>query len=407
MTIRSEAVRRRPSKIGKNIPTERKACRVKRVTTYVVGMRWRNCVFVRVETDDGVTGVGEGTLEFQPLAVEAAIRTLADRYVIGQSAFSIERLWLEMYRNEFARGSAIINSAIAAIEMALWDIVGKALDRPVYDLLGGRVHADLPAYANAWYGVGSSNKEIAAAARAVAKKGYRGLKMDPFGGAGRDPEAQILRKGVDLVAAVRDAVGPDMDIMIDCHGRFSPGTAISVARDLEPSRLFWMEEPTDPENPHALDKVGRNIATRLATGERCYTRFHLQSMLATNAIDVLQPDPIHVGGILESKKIAAIADAQYIPVSFHNPFGPVATAAAVQLDTCTTNFVMQESFCEYDVPWRFALLDQAPRPMKGRFAIPDGAGLGVGDLVLDTVKAHPYDPKAFLPMWTNDWAKNF
>ena len=385
----------------------RKVCRITRVSTFVVGMRWRNCVFARLETDDGLTGVGEGTLEFQPLAVEAAIRTLAERYVIGSSAFSIERLWLEMYRNEFARGEAIINSAIAAIEMAMWDIIGKALNRPIYDLLGGRAHESLPCYANAWYGAGGSAKEIAQAAAAVRSKGYRGLKFDPFGSAGRDPEARELRKGVDIANAIRDSVGPDMDIMIDCHGRFSPGTAISVARDLEPCRLFWLEEPTDPENPAALAKVGRNISTRLATGERCYTRFHLQSMLASNEIDVLQPDIIHVGGILEGKKIAAIADAQYVPVSFHNPFGPVATAAAIQLDACTTNFVMQESFCEYDVPWRFDLLEFAPRPVDGRYAIPDRPGLGVGDFVFDALSAHPYDPKAFLPMWTNDWAKNF
>jgi len=385
----------------------RRDCRVTAVQTHVVGMRWRNCVFVRIETDDGITGVGEGTLEFQPLAVQAAIGQLASRYVIGQSAFAIERLWLEMYRNEFARASAIINSAIGAIEMALWDIVGKALDRPVYDLLGGQVHEDLPAYANAWYGTGSSVAEIALAARAVAAKGYRGLKFDPFGGAGRDPERAVLRRGVEIVAAVRDAVGPDMDIMIDCHGRFSPGTAIEVARDLAPSGLFWMEEPTDSENAHALAAVGRNIPMRLATGERCYSRFLLQSLLATNEIDVLQPDPIHVGGILESKKIAAIADAQYVPVSFHNPFGPVATAAAIQVDTCTTNFIMQESFCEYDVPWRFDLLEHAPRPVRGRYAIPRRAGLGVGDLVMDTVRAHPFDPAAFLPMWTNDWAARF
>jgi galactonate dehydratase len=385
----------------------RRDCRVTAVQTFVVGMRWRNCVFVRVETDDGISGVGEATLEFQPLAVEAAVRQLAQRYVIGQSAFAIERLWLEMYRNEFARACAIVNSAIGGIEMALWDIVGKALDRPTYELLGGRAHEDLPAYANAWYGAGSGINEIAAAAKAVAARGYRGLKFDPFGGSGRDPERAALRRGVETVAAVRDAVGPDMDILIDCRGRFSPGTAIEFARDLAPSDLFWMEEPTDSENAHALAAVGRNIPMRLATGERCYSRFLLQSLLATNEIDVLQPDPIHVGGILESKKIAAIADAQYVPVSFHNPFGPIATAAAIQVDSCTMNFIMQESFCEYDVPWRFDLLERAPRPVNGRYAIPTLAGLGVGDLVMETAKAHPYDPDAFLLMWTNDWTKRF
>ncbi|HET6469339.1 MAG TPA: mandelate racemase/muconate lactonizing enzyme family protein, partial [Geminicoccaceae bacterium] len=340
-------------------------------------------------------------------AVEAAVHHLAGRYVIGSTAFEIERLWRDMFRNEFARGGPVVNSAIGAIEMALWDIVGKALDRPVYDLLGGRIHDDLPAYANAWYGAGSSVGDVAKAAKAVAERGYRGLKFDPFE-CGRDPDPKELRRAYELVAAVRDAVGPDVEVLIDCHGRFSVGTAIAVARALEPCDLYWLEEPTDPENVGALAKIGRSIGTRLATGERCYTRYHLQALLATNEVQVLQPDIIPVGGILEAKKIAAMADACYIPVSYHNPFGPVATAAAIQLDACTSNFVMQESFCEYDVPWRFDLLANCPRPVNGRYAIPTAAGLGGIDLNVDAVREHPYDEGAFLPMWGGpNWRARF
>jgi galactonate dehydratase len=308
-----------------------------------------------------------------------------------------------MFRNEFARGGPILNSAIGSIEMALWDIVGKALDRPVYDLLGGKVRDRLPAYANAWYGAGADLSEIGRAAAEVARKGYRGLKMDPFGNAGRDPDAKLIRSAVEMVARVRDAVGPDVEVLIDCHGRFSPGSAISIAQELEPYKLYWFEEPCDPENVQALSKVGRSIRTRLATGERCYTKYHLQALLATNEIGVLQPDPIHVGGILESKKIAAIADAGYIPVSFHNPFGPVATAAAIQLDTCTTNFIMQESFCEYSPAWRFDLIEHPPRPRDGGYDVPTRAGLGVGRFRPEAAKAHPFEPQAFLPMWKADW----
>ena len=166
---------------------------------------------------------------------------------------------------------------------------------------------------------------------------------------------------------MRGAVGPNVDLMIDAHGRFSPGSAIAIARELEPFDLFWLEEPCDPENAASLAMVGRNIKTRLATGERCTSRAAMAGLLETHEVDVLQPDIIHVGGIMESKKIAAMADAYYLPVSFHNPFGPVATAAAVQLDACTTNFVMQELFCEYDVDYRFDLLDHAPRPQNGRY----------------------------------------
>jgi galactonate dehydratase len=383
--------------------TTRRECRVTRIDTYVVGAKWCNWVFAQAFTDEGIEGIGEGTCEFQPRAVEAAIQQLAQRVVVGRSAFAIERLWQEMFRNEFARGGPILNSAIGAIEMALWDIVGKALDRPVYDLLGGCVRDRLPAYANAWYGAGASLAEIGRAAAEVARKGYRGLKLDPFGHAGRDPDAKLIRSAVEMVACVRDAVGPDVEVLIDCHGRFSPASAIAIARELEPCKIYWFEEPCDPENVQALAKVGRSINTRLATGERCYTKYHLQALLAAGEVGVLQPDPIHVGGILEAKKIAAIADAAYTPVSFHNPFGPVATAAALQLDACTTNFIMQESFCEYSPGWRFDLVEHPPRPREGGYDVPNAAGLGVGRFVPEAALAHPFDPDAFLPMWVPDW----
>jgi galactonate dehydratase len=386
---------------------ERKDCRITRIDTYVVGARWCNWVFAHVHTDDGISGVGEGTCEWQATAVEAAIRTLGNRVAVGQSAFQIEKLVLEMFRNEFARGGPILNSAMAAIEIACWDIVGKALGRPVYDLLGGRLYERLPAYANAWYGAGASLAEVAKAAGEVAARGYRGLKLDPFGSSGRDPDRKAIRSAVEMVAAVREAVGPDVEVLIDAHGRLSPGSAIAIARAMEPSDIYWLEEPCDAENVGALAKIGRSIRTRLATGERCYTRYHVQALLASGEVGVLQPDPMHVGGILEAKKIAAIADAAYIPVSYHNPFGPVATAACLQLDTCTTNFIMQESFCEYTPPLRFDLLDNPPRPRGGHYEIPTGPGLGVGEFRPEAAKEHPYDPDAFLPMWRENWRASF
>ena len=385
---------------------DRRDCRIVRVTAYVVGMRWRNCVFAHVETDDGISGIGEGSLEYQPKAVAAAIDQLAARYAVGRSAFDIERLLNDTLRNEFSRGP-IINSALAAIEMAMWDIVGKALDRPVYDLLGGMVHEQLPAYANAWYGAGATPAEIATAAAAVAARGYRGLKFDPFEDAGRDPDRASIRRAADIAIAVRDAVGPDVDLMIDAHGRFSPGSAIAAAEALEPAALFWLEEPCDPDNAASLAAVGRAIRTRLATGERCTSRFLVPALLEMHEIDVLQPDIIHVGGILEAKKIAAMADAYYVPVSFHNPFGPVATAAAVQLDACTTNFIMQESFCEYDVPWRFDLVEHAPRPVGGHYDVGDRAGLGIGEFRPDVAASHPFEPDAFLPLFMPRWSARF
>ena len=327
------------------------------VETYLVGTRWCNWVFAQVFTDDGIKGVGEGTCEWQAKAVEAAIQQLAARHVIGQSAFAIERCGRRCSGTSSRAAGRSSTARSARIEIALWDIVGKALDRPVHELLGGRVRERLPAYANAWYGAGASPpRSRPRRARCRAKAIAASSSTRSATPAATRPGA--IRQAVELVAAVRDAVGPQMEVLIDCHGRFSPASAIAIAQELEPYRLYWFEEPCDPENVHALAKVGRSIRTRLATGERCYTKHHLQALLRDCEVGVLQPDIMHVGGILEAKKIAAIADASYIPVSYHNPFGPVATAAAIQLDACTTNFIMQESFCEYSEPWRFDLLEQ-------------------------------------------------
>lgn len=384
-------------------------CRITRIDTHVVGARWLNWVLVQVHTDDGIKGVGEGTCEWQPTAVEAAVRELARRYAIGRPAMAIEALWWDMFRNEFARGGPILNSAIAAIEMALWDIKGKALGVPVFELLGGRLRSRIPAYANAWYGPAAGTEAIAAAAAAVKAKGYRGLKLDPFENCGRDPDSRQLLRCLETVRAVREAVGPEMEILIDAHGRFSPGTAIRIGRTFAELDVYWFEEPTDAENLAALAEVGRALGSvRLATGERIYTRHHLPPLLATNQVRVLQPDPIHVGGLLEAWKIAAMADASYLPVSFHNPFGPVATACCLQLDACVPNFVMQESFCEFTPAHRFDLVEHPPRPRDGGYDLSDRPGLGVGELVVEAARAHPYEPEAFLPMWGGqDWRKGF
>src|SRR6476469_9109325 len=233
------------------VQQDQRACLITKVTTYVVGARWRNFVFAHVETDDGISGIGEGSLEYQPKAVEAAIQQLTARHAIGRSAFATEKLWHDILRNEFMH-SPIINSAAAALEMAMLDIAGKALGRPIHDLLGGKVHEILPAYAHAWYGAGKTARELGAAA---AARGYRGLKFDPFEDAGRDPDKASIRKAVEIVEAVRAAVGPDVDLMIDAHGRVRPGSAIAMARDLEPADLFWLEEPCDPENAASLAMV--------------------------------------------------------------------------------------------------------------------------------------------------------
>jgi galactonate dehydratase len=380
--------------------------KVRQVETHLVGANWRNFVFVRVLTDDGLGGVGEATIEWQPEAVAAAVRQLAERHLVGRSAFEIEGVWQRMYRDEFIRGDAVLLSAIGGIEIALWDIIGQALGEPIHRLLGGPVRESLPAYANGWYRGERRPDLYADQARAVVGQGYRALKFDPFGANGREMPRSEFNLAVDIIGAVREAVGPDVELLIECHGRFSPPQAIELGRAIDEFRPYWIEEPTDPENIAALEQCARGFTTRLATGERSFGKYQTFELLRRGFVDVLQTDLVHSGGILETKKIAAMADACFIPVAPHNPYGPVAEMATLHLDSCTTNVFIQESFSEFDVEWRGELVEGAPQIRNGTYSIPDRPGLGL-QLNLDAVAEHPYDAHAFLPMWREAWADRF
>jgi galactonate dehydratase len=373
--------------------------KVSSVEVFLVGHEWNNLVLVRVRTDTGVSGLGEGTMQWQARTVAAAIDHMATRYVLGASPFEVERLIQSMYRNEYARGGPVLNSAIAAIEFALWDICGKSLGQPVYNLIGGKVHDRIPAYANGWLDPEKGASDIATAARKVVDAGYRGLKFDPFWGAGRDPDLAVIRAGMDDVAAVRSAVGPDVRIMVDGHGRFSVGTASQVAHQLAENGVYWFEEPVDPENYIALGQVARPAGLLIATGERCYSRYQVPQLLALGKPHVMQPDPIQVGGLLEAKKIAVLAESNYLPVSFHCPFGPIATAAILQLNAATTNIVSQESFSEFDAAWRRELVANCPMPVGGSYAVSHLPGLGGIELNESVVRDHPYQERAIQSMW--------
>ena len=361
--------------------------RLESFRTFIVHDGYRSFVFLKLYADDGTTGVGEGTVEWNELAAEACIRQTCGR-IMGADPFRTEALWERLYRDSYWRNDLIINSAISAIDQACWDLKGKKLGVPVHALLGGKRRERLRAYANAWYFGCATPEEFARAALRMVKEGYGALKWDPFGDADLTMTGPAMAATVANVAAVREAVGPDVDLAIEVHGRLSPAWAIEMARRLKPFSPFFYEEPVPVEDVEALARVARAIEIPVATGERLCTKFAFQELLRRQAVDIVQPDLCHAGGLTEVKKIAALAEASYVQVAPHNASGPIGTAAAVQLDATIPNFLIQEFFV-VQAPWIEEVVAGGPRVEGGEIVVPDGPGLGV-ELHEEAALAHPF-----------------
>jgi galactonate dehydratase len=268
--------------------------------------------------------------------------------------------------------------------------------------MGGKVHDRLKAYANGWYQVERTPEAFAAATEKVVARGYRGLKLDPFGGGGYELSRDERLRSIAIVEAVRAAVGPEVEILIEMHGRFSPASAAQIARELEPFDPTWVEEPVPPDNMIELKKAADQIQVPVATGERCYTRYGFKELLQSGAADVIQPDVLHCGGMLELKKIAAMADAYFVTVAPHNSQGPVCTAASVHVDFTLTNFKIQECFDDFVEPFIKQAVPGAPEvSADGYFDLPERPGLGL-DLDLDLIAEHPQRELHF-DLWADDW----
>lgn len=349
-----------------------------------------NWVFVKVLTDEGIHGVGEATLEYRELTVAEAIKEL-ERTFLGRDPHQIEALWHEAYRSTYFRGGPVYMSALSGVEMALWDIKGKALGVPVYQLLGGKVRDSVPCYANGWFAPAKAPAEFAAKAKEAVAAGFAGLKWDPFGSAYLDIGREEFRLALECIGAVRDAVGDQADLLIEGHGRFNIATAVRIARELEHLPIFWFEEPVPPDDLNALREVKQRSRVPIAAGERLYSRWEASRFLEMGCADYIQPDVSHCGGIGELKKIAAMAEARHIAICPHNPSGPVANAATLQLGACTPNFFIHETMAA-DVPWRTEIADEQVRFERGRMVIPDVPGLGI-ELNEEAIAAHPYQAR--------------
>jgi galactonate dehydratase len=379
---------------------------VTRFETFLANAGLRNYLFIRLHTDTGLTGIGEATLEWQEKAVQVLAHEWVEGHILGRDPFDIESIVGGMIRDQY-QGGATVMSAISGVEIALWDLIGKACGQPVYRLLGGRCHLRLPAYANGWYGGARTPAEYTERARDVVARGYQALKFDPFGIAWKDMTSDEAEAAVERVAAVRAAVGPAVTLLIEFHGRLSAGSAVAMIRRLERfGPLGWCEEPVAPESVELLAEVRRAVTTPLAAGERLYTLADFARMIGLRAVDVVQMDIAHCGGLLMSKKIAALAAVQDLRVAPHCSIGPVALAACLHFDLSTPNFMIQEAFAEFDVPWRNALVGGWNPLRNGECVLGDEPGLG---LTLDenVLAEHPYRANTFPSLWDEQWLRNF
>jgi galactonate dehydratase len=378
--------------------------KISRLTPLVLGTPWRNLIYLKMETDEGLVGYSEARSVNRTEAVLGYLEGIGKRYVLGSDPLRIEELVQRIFVGDFARVDDIAGIGIALVETACWDIFGKAVGQPVYQLLGGAVRDRIKAYANGWYAVERTPEAIVEAARRVIDKGYRALKIDPFGAGLYEMERAEKNRSIAIIEAVRGVVGPDVDILIEMHGRFSPATAIDIARDLEPFRPAWIEEPVPPDNPEAMAKAAAKIRLPIATGERLHSRFEVRRLLELGAVDVLQTDITESMGLLESKKIAAMADASYVTFAPHNVGGPVSTATCLHLAACTTNFVIQEHFNDFVDSWvkQAASGPGYPEVVDGYFALPGGPGLGV-ELNEDFIREHPPKDGTSFNLFQKDW----
>jgi len=349
--------------------------KIKSMELFKVPPRW---LFLKITTESGLVGWGEPIVEGKADTVATAVEEMKD-YLIGKNAGHIEDIWQMLYRGAFYRGGPILTSAISGIEQALWDIKGKALGVPVYELLGGPVRDKIKVYS--WIG-GDRPANVAEEAAKKLEEGYTAIKMNATEDLEWIDTHSKLQETLDRVQAIRDKVGRKLDIAMDFHGRVHKAMAKVLMKELEPYKLMFVEEPVLTENEEDFLELSRHCSIPIATGERNYTRWGFKNMLKNGGVDIIQPDLSHAGGILEVKKIAAMAEAYDVAVAPHCPLGPIALAACLQLDFCTPNAFIQEQSLGIHYNKGSDLLDYLEDPdvfkySKGYVNILKDPGLGI------------------------------
>ncbi|MFP3896983.1 MAG: mandelate racemase/muconate lactonizing enzyme family protein [Anaerolineales bacterium] len=350
----------------------------------------RNWLVVKLNTDDPqIYGLGDASPMENEEQVKGLVSDFVKKYLAGKDPLDTEVHWTTMYQDPHGRGGRLTTTALSGLDIALWDIKGKILDRPVYQLLGGAQRKRIRVYANGWYTNPGTPEQNAEEAKRVVEMGYDALKFDPFG---QRNYYRISLEEADLaearVAAVREAVGPHVDILVEAHAKFDVMNAIQLGKRLEPYRPLFYEEPVSQENLSELLEVRRKVDIPIATGERLYIKFPFAQIVEAHAADVLQPDIANAGGITELKKIATIAEAKHITMAPHNVCSPVGAMAEFHLDASLVNFEIQEYHAEFYTGHYFTVFHGLPRPVEGYVTLSDAPGLGL-EIDEDEIAAHP------------------
>ncbi len=379
--------------------------RITDIETATVGAGWKNWLFVRVHTDAGISGLGEGTLNGFIRTTEAAVREL-QHLAIGQDPRRITALAKRLLDSVSLDGGHIHRTAIAAIETACWDILGKSLGVPVHQLIGGRMRDSVLGYANGWYRTERTPEAFLAAAEGVIAKGFKAMKLDPFGTASGFLAKDELDLAHDILALLREKLPAGTLLLIDVHARFTEVEAIRAAQRLAPLDLYWWEEPTTRDRQETVHAVARACPIPVATGEMYDTVGQFFTLAEGGGVNIFQPEPMSLGGIGNTLAVAHLALAHGSYIAPHQSGGPVATAVCLQLAAAVPNFLIQEHFDAFNEPWTRDLVSWHPviDPANGHLSLPEAPGLGI-ELDDAVARAHPYDPGAYLNVHAEGWEK--
>lgn len=375
--------------------------RIASYSSAIVGNPWKNWFFIRLETQNGLQGFGEASLNGFAKTVETAVSELKG-YFIGKSPFDVTKIVNDMLLGVYSDGGQIQRSAVAAVEGACWDIIGKFHQRPVWDLWGGRVRSRIPIYANGWYRRERSPESFAECAKEALEHGFTALKFDPFGEVRGGVDSREQQLSLGIVRAVREAVPPETDLMVEAHCRFDVPTALSLVRELQQFGISWFEEPVSFRNLRGLIEIARKSPIPIATGENFTSFVEFFELCGGTQNLVLQPDVMNLGGLKAARQVCELGEALDIPVAPHDSQGPISKAMCLQLAAISPAVRTQEDFEPFNKPsWTQTLASNIARDGSNAI-IPDLPGLG-RTLYWDKLAEHPYDPNATLALYESGW----